>query len=102
MSRHAFLAALIVVVAGVAANQTLPDVPFWRNAPLYGHVVVVAGAVAWLLVALERARSWGAGFSIGAVTFRTPPADADDMLHRAGVAVYVAKQRGNQVVFRVA
>jgi hypothetical protein len=78
MSRHAFLAALILVVAGVAANQTLPDVPFWRNAPLYGHVVVVA------------------------VTFRTPPADADDMLHRADVAMYVAKQRGNQVVSRVA
>lgn len=74
MSRHAFLAALIVV----------------------------AVAVAWLLVALERARSWGAGFSIGAVTFRTPPADADDMLHRADAAMYVAKQRGNQVVSGVA
>ena len=49
-----------------------------------------------------RARDWGVGFSIGAVTFRAPPASAEDMIRRADAAMYVAKERGNQVVYRVA
>jgi len=215
MSRHAFLAALLVVVVGLVSTHPLSRVPLSAAALHYLYVVGVAGIVGWLLVALERerrlartdgltglanrrtfteaadariralrrggrpftvlyididgfkavndrmghaagdlllrsvaatlshelrrgdvvarlggdefavlldgdrdepvvgrlfgalqsdprARSWGAGFSIGAVTFRTPPIDVDDMLHRADAAMYLAKQRGDHVVFRVA
>lgn len=49
-----------------------------------------------------RVNGWDLGFSIGAVTFRHAPACAESMLRRTDAAMYVAKQRGDEVVYQVA
>jgi diguanylate cyclase (GGDEF)-like protein len=48
------------------------------------------------------AREWDVSFSIGAVTFRTAPASAEDVLRRSDEAMYAAKGDGDRMVHQIA
>ncbi|MDP2311849.1 MAG: GGDEF domain-containing protein [Pseudomonadota bacterium] len=61
-----------------------------------------AGRLYEALLAIPRVPELGVGFSLGAVSFRSPPPSAEDMIRRADSVMYVAKELGNQVVHRVA
>jgi diguanylate cyclase (GGDEF)-like protein len=55
-----------------------------------------------VLAEAARKQHWGVGFSLGAVTFHTPPRSVEEMLRRTDAVMYQAKGQGGRLIHRVA
>ena len=64
----------------------------------YDHANIVFSKMNEYLIALVNKQRWQVTFSIGVVTFVTPPVSVDEMIKNADALMYAGKRGGKNMI----